>query len=144
MTKQCTKCKENKSVNVFTKRTANTENGGYGCWCKDCHNAHGKQDRINNPEKYKQWHKNWESNNKEKRLEINKNFRKTDKFKKWIKPYMKTQWKNAVDNLSDYYVKHSLSKRTSLQNKDIPDELIEIKREQLKILRFLRNDKALQ
>ena len=138
MTKQCTKCKEIKELILFIKRSANKS--GYGSWCKKCHNVYSKKHRIDNPEKYKQWHKNWENNNKEKRLEMNRNFRKTDKFKVWKKAYMKIQWKNAIDNLSDYYIKYLLSSRTSLQTIDIPHEMIEAKREHIKLIRILRDD----
>lgn len=137
MTKQCTKCNEIKELILFIKRSANKS--GYGSWCKKCHSVYNKKYSIDNREKYVQWHKNWESNNKEKRLEINRNFRKTDKFKVWKKAYMKIRWKNAKDNLSDYYVKHLLSKRTPLQNKDIPNELVEIKREHLKLIRAIKD-----
>jgi len=143
MTKQCGKCKEIKLVKLFTKRTANTQNGGYGSWCKDCHNAYGKQHRKDNPKKYKAWKRNWEDNNKQKRNEMNRNFRKTNKFKKWIKPYVKIQWKNAIDNLSDYYVRGLLSKRTLLQNKDIPDEIVELKREQIKLVRAIKDEQKM-
>jgi len=42
------------------------------------------------------------------------------------------------ENLQDEYIKHLIVKNTSLSYPDIPQELIEIKRLQLKIIRELK------
>lgn len=41
MSKQCTRCKETKSLTEFFRHT--TTKGGYGVWCKSCHRAYNRQ-----------------------------------------------------------------------------------------------------
>ena len=56
------------------------------------------------------------------------------------KPYKKASKKynkRIRENLEDIYIKRILCRRSFLKSKDIPKELIEAKREQLKLKRFL-------
>ena len=52
--------------------------------------------------------------------------------------------KKHSEELTDLYVRQILIQRTELMRKDITIEMIEIKREQLRIKRILRDDKTLQ
>ena len=66
--------------------------------------------------------------NKEYQKEYEKEYRKTDKYKEYRKEY----GKNFRKNLSDHYIKHKLNMF------DAPKELIEAKREQLKLFRLIK------
>ena len=65
---------------------------------------------------------------KEYEKEYEKERRKTDKRKEYEKEYEK----NCRKNLSDRYIKHKLNMF------DVPKELIKAKREQLKLLRLIK------
>ena len=86
-----------------------------------------------------QRNKEWVKNNPEKKRKAANKYACKPEIK--IKGSLKS--KKAVKNLEDRYVKDIIVKRTSLTRADISDELVEIKREQLKILRILRNDKKM-
>lgn len=47
-------------------------------------------------------------------------------------------FKKAVDSLSDTYIRHTLIKGTALKRKDIPQELVELKRIELAIKRTVK------
>lgn len=84
-----------------------------------CDNCEMIRKRINN-EKNKERVKNY---TEEQKLEIRKKQNKRMKEKR--------------DNLDDSYIKNQLCSGGILKSKDIPKELIEAKREQLKLKRFL-------
>ena len=56
------------------------------------------------------------------------------------KIWERNQQRKDIKNLANHYIRDTISKGSSLQHKDIPNELVEIKREQLKILRLLRDN----
>ena len=123
MTKQCTRCKEIKDVSKFhRKRKYNSFiKAGYQSVCKICNSIICKM-------------KNKISCNQEKWSEYYyKDIKKSRKRKRQIKFI-------ARNSLSDQYIKELLIRRTDLKTSDIPDDLVELKREQLKIIRILRDD----
>ena len=123
MTKQCNRCKEIKDVSKFyRKRKYNSfTKAGYNPVCKICNSIICKMrnkiscDHVQQAEYYY------------------KDIKKSRKRKKQIKSI-------ARNSLSDQYVKELLIRRTNLKTSDIPDDLVELKREQLKIIRILRDD----
>jgi len=64
-----------------------------------------------------------------------KKYNKTEKFKIWSRQYQN----NMTKNLSDRYVKSLIVKDENLSFKDIPQDLVELKREQLRLFRDIRN-----
>ena len=72
-------------------------------------------------DKYKEYHREYQK-------EYAKELRKTDKYKEYHREYEKNSGKNLVD----YYIKKKLNMF------DAPKELIEAKREQLKLFRLIK------
>ena len=77
----------------------------------------------------------WVKNNPEKKKEASNKYSCKPEIK--LKDSLKS--KKAVKNLEDEYVRDIIIKRTSLIRVDIPDELVELKRAQLKVIRILRD-----
>jgi hypothetical protein len=59
--KKCTKCKEEKSLNFFNKKTAYKD--GFDSICKSCLSQYRKQWRISNSKKVIEAEKLWKKNN---------------------------------------------------------------------------------
>ena len=87
--------------------------------------------------------------NKEKLLEQNKKYREENKEKerKRAKKYnqankekLSERRKRDAENLTDYYVVRFIIEKSNLTPKDIPQELIEAKRELIKINRFIKRE----
>ena len=53
MDKQCSKCKEVKSIDNFYKHRTNKD--GYWGYCKGCHHQYEKEYRLKNPDKQKEY-----------------------------------------------------------------------------------------
>lgn len=88
--------------------------------------------RDQNPEKVRQTKKNWWSKN----LQSKKEWRRKDKIANPQK-YKRYEYERVV-NLTDGYVKKILVKRTTLRCKDVPQEMIQVKRHLLQIKRLAR------
>ena len=97
-------------------------------------NERNKKYYWENKEKEKERKKKYYEANKEKLLEQRKKHRKEN-----IEKYREYQ-KEGIKDLSDNYVKGLLTDRTNLTYKDIPQELIEAKRELIKINRFIKRE----
>ena len=118
MTKQCTKCDEKKDVVLFrkiyqywtTKDGINHKSITKGNVCLDCFNLLRRKYNKKNPRKYT----------------------------KVVIRAGRKHFKKCLKNLSDSYIKALLVKNSSLSTKDITNDLIEMKREQIKLLRILK------
>ena len=118
MTKQCIKCDEKKDVVLFrkiyqywtTKDGINHKSITKGNVCLDCFNLLRRKYNKKNPRKYT-------------KVDIRAN---------------RKYFKKCLKNLSDSYIKALLVKNSSLSTKDITNDLIEMKREQVKLLRILK------
>ena len=88
-------------------------------------------------------HLRWRQKNKEKvkllRVSWQKNNR--ERIKKYRKYWGRAYKKRCVDDLHDSYIKDLLVRGADLSYREIPKELIEAKREQIKIKRYLRENK---
>jgi len=80
-----------------------------------------KKRREDNPENARLKYKKYRDTNRDKILEREKIYAK-----------------HSVDSLSDSYVKQAIVKKTSLKYKDIPQDLIDLKRTHLKIIRLIK------
>jgi len=105
---------------VYIKRRSKYKYIGYDC--KTCASERSKIYRKKNIEIIKMLHKN---------------NAKTLRFKLCRK---KLKNKNRI-NLTDYYIKQLLVKHTDIKVKEIPKELIEIKRLQIKLQRIYKESK---
>jgi hypothetical protein len=113
--KLCSGCKKKKALSAFDK--ANDRSSGRASRCKVCR----KEYKLKNKEKYSKQQKDYYQKNK------------ADKIVKSSK-----YTASRVKRLTDGYVKKVLKNRTNL--KEFPIELIELKREQLKIHRYLKEN----
>ena len=120
--KQCKKCKETKNITLFrkvwnywtTKDKISHKRSTITNTCLDCFNLSRKEycKKIG----YKRY--------------------------KWNRDSLKRNFTRNLNSLSDTYIKSLLAKNSSLSAKDIPNDLIEIKREQIKLLRVLRTGRC--
>ena len=118
MTKQCSKCKETKNITLFrkvwnywtTKDKINHKRSTITNTCLDCFNLLRKE---------------YCKKNSYKRYKYNRNS-------------AKRYFTKNLNSLSDIYIKSLLAKNSLLSAKDIPNDLIELKREQIKLLRILK------
>lgn len=119
ITKKCSKCGEVKSLSVFYKRK--DIKSWVGAWCKACENTNRKPYR-------KAYQKAYHKANADKLRESRKAYKKANADK--IAEYHKAN----VDNLTSRYIASNIG----LPIEDIPPELIELKRAQLKLHRLIK------
>jgi hypothetical protein len=143
--KTCSKCGELKLLAFFNKQ----KQGKYGVnsICKKCQAAWASAYRKENPEKFRENEKRYRKENKEKIRSYKKIYHKEnsekcrDLYKRWRdKNPDKSAAKSKMcrDKLHDFYVIDKIKRGTGLTASEIPQELIELKRIQLKITRELR------
>ena len=118
-TKICSKCGEEKSIIEYAKDK--THKDGLSSQCKNCRNFH----------QYK-YTKKWRMKNKDKHVQYSIAYQKKYPNKRRQKE------KRQHQNLINSYVKQLLSRRTNLSALDIPIELVELKREHIKLGRLLK------
>ena len=141
-TKKCRRkvCKDPiKPQSSFYKKTANKD--GLQDWCKECEKETNAQYKKENAERCKAIQKKasqkWYKNNKVQHIAYVRNWesRNPDKVKKHQKKYDTKMMKS----LSDIYVRGVLTNNNpELFAKDIPQGMIEIKRDQLKLYRLTK------
>tara|TARA_R100001530_G_scaffold20653_1_gene17154 strand:+ start:219 stop:704 length:486 start_codon:yes stop_codon:yes gene_type:complete len=148
MKKICCKCKEEKSVDMFYKNR--TKKDGFQEECKHCNDIRVREyvdknrDKVNkrrrdfwknNPERYKkhlQKGRLYTENNREKERERTRKYYKKNKDKEL------NRGKKNRDELADnYIVRCMLQKNKTLKSEDIPQWLIEAKRQEIKLKRIL-------
>jgi len=127
--KKCTYCNKLKPLNLF--RDCKGGRNGKRSQCKECDAKKQRQRRIDNPEKANQIEANYRARNPEKRKELNIRQAK-------IKIENNKRYR---DNLSESYVRELLSKHHNIPPKEIPEELIKIKRLLIKIERKVKSKK---
>ena len=108
-----------------------------------------KKYREENKEKESKRAKKYREANKEIILEKEKKYREEnrEKERKRAKKYnqankekLSERRKRDAENLTDYYVVRFIIEKSNLTPKDIPQELIEAKRELIKINRFIKKE----
>lgn len=136
ITKTCTNCKEKKALINFNKHKYAKD--GLFCYCKECRYIKNKIYHLkyikNNLNKQKETERKskYYFKNKEKYLKKNKKYAKNniEKVKIWQKNFID----KSIKNLSDSYIINSCFKKYS--HLEIPKEIIELKRIQLKTFRL--------
>ena len=140
MTKVCSKCKAEKSVDCFYKNKSRKD--GLQSYCKECKGSYDKKFCITNAEKISAKSKLYKKLNAEKIALASKQYylnnRKRLNAVSWAwnknNPGTAAAYnKRKADQLVDSYV------TLTLRIKNPPKELIELKRVQLLITRELRN-----
>jgi hypothetical protein len=123
-TKVCSKCKVEKPIDEFYKRNRINRWGEIdrGCYCKKCFGL-----RIRKPP------------NRELNIEANRRYYWN--HRKEILDKQKIRNKIDVENLDKKYIVKYIIAHSVLQPKDIPQELVEIKRLYLTLKRELKKCK---
>ena len=117
MIKTCTKCKAKKDISLFYRNKCRSD--GRQANCKECHGASTRNWRKNNPEKYLAYDRNRKRNPKKAK----KSIMRSRKHRK---------------EMSDGYIRDLMTMHSKLEPKDIPNELVEIHRLNLKLKRQLK------
>ena len=153
MEKKCTKCGEVKPLSEFKKYyykgkpfLRNT--------CKACVNKmerarYWKDDNIKiqaklrkrewnkkHPEKARETSRKWRNNNRDKANALSVEWVKKNPDKQ---TFMQARLRN---NLSDGYVKQQIKRQTGIPTANIPDDIIELKRLQIKLNRKIKQKKS--
>ena len=118
MIKQCPGCTLKKDISMFYKNKSKKD--GKSSHCKVCHDKFNIDWKKNNPDKYSKYNCSYPRN-------------KVMKYKSRMRS------KQYRSNMGYNYICDLIRKGTNLKLEDIFDEMVEIKREQLKIKRILRD-----
>ena len=163
-TKKCSKCGEVKLLGEFHKNK--TMKCGYSCYCKKCAYEVKKEWRkknywheyevnklwrkanpekckatrekyvLNNLEKVRAGKRKWNLNNSEKMKECRKSW--VTRHPKRVSEIRRKAKKIAILKITDCYVKHGWFRRDLTKEIQIPKSLIDLKREQLKLTRLIK------
>ena len=148
----CVKCS---SITWYLRKSVRTDN--YIHACNDCIKRRKIQWRIDNKDAFNLNNRIYTHENRDKRNRIQRNYRKnnpekhTISAKKW-REQNNEKWLQALRNysnrisetLSDVYIKHEVQKLyfytygERITHKDVPQELIEVQRESIKLFRLLK------
>lgn len=103
--KTCTKCKENKSIDLFGKNTASKD--GHHHRCKECCNKHAIEYRLKNPEKFKESKRKYRENHPEKIKKYQKEYCSSnpEKYKNYSYKRRSTKLANGVFKVTDKELK---------------------------------------
>jgi hypothetical protein len=147
--KPCSVCKKVKDVTLFG-RDKNYKHG-YSSKCKECLYAKGKADREANPTyRHDYYIANKESSNAQSRewYQKNKDY-KNAMNKKWVqnnrevmREYHRKAQQKERSELGDSYIRKTLSQYSTIGRADIPQYLVEAKREHIKLTRSIKNAKS--
>lgn len=149
MNKTCTSCGRTLCTSLFNKDKAKAD--GFSSWCKECkkhrRKAYDDAHKSESSARLKEWYsknkdrvKNtvtqWRINNPDKLNLQRKKYRKSaaDRGKR------KIDGKRWSSEMMDSYIRNLMGKSMSISGTCIPDDLVEAKRLQLSIVRFLRKE----
>jgi hypothetical protein len=144
--KVCTKCKVEKEVTLFLKRSATKD--GYNGWCKECSNETTKKYKQANPEKVKESQTKWYQANSEKVKEKTKKYQQenSEKVKEKTKKYQQANSEKLKEKTKKYKqanpekVKESQTKsnlkRSGWPVEAITEDLIQLKLVMTKIKNY--------
>lgn len=133
MIKVCPSCKQDKSFSEFYKNKS--RKNGISPYCKNC----SKKWRIDNLDKAKGYKRKWYLANTDKAKKIVKAYRFSHANK--INEANKKRFKKASVTLSNKYVKLVLANVLGIPFRLVTDELVEMKREQIKAFRAYKQIK---
>lgn len=122
--KVCLKCKQEKNLHEFNKKTRNKD--GLETHCKECTRAEKRALRARNPEKIRELEKRWHANNKDKAKAIRQRTyaKNKEKFAERGKKYrtenaekVSAMLKNWRENNADYCKEKAKKYRTENKEK---------------------------
>ena len=117
MTKECSKCGKTKPLSSYYKTRAN---------CKQCTSEYRKAYRKS--ELGKNTLKNYVQSGRRYKISLKHKDKSLERKNKYR------------ESLDDQYVIHVLSRHSNIKASDMPKELIELKRKQLKLYRDVKNN----
>lgn len=132
----CIRCKKSKPLSEYYLYDGKPHEN----ICKACKKAYAKRYRRDNWEQCKAAVRNWKHSNPEAYKKIRERaLIALRKARKINRPKYNAMEKQARDKLSNGYVRLLLiSHKSGLRASDIPNELIEVKREQVKLIRRIK------
>ncbi len=124
---------ENKYLGVLCKRGHDWEGTGKSARKKRDHDC--AKCAVERTQKYRKENKDYYKKDYQRRKEYNE---------KWWKnnDYALIRSKRLTENLDDLYIKRVIAQSSNLTTKDVPLELIEVKRLYLKIYREIKKQKG--
>lgn len=153
--KKCNKCGEIKTLDCFCRKK--DIKSGISGTCKECGRLHTKLWILKNPEKKKEMDKMYVQKNKEKIIEYRNKYYQENKerISKRNKEYckenrelvlyrLKLKTKRHVENLTDTYIRTCLIQKNGFTKDIITPELIQAKREIIKIKRLCKQQQQEQ
>lgn len=113
--------------------------------CKECLHKCQKNHYKKNKDKILEKHKNYRKENTEVVALIRKNYyekvKDTKEYKANYRKNARARDRKKTEELADGYIKKLLVRGSSLQYKDIPDELVKLGRDIYKLKRIMKNRK---
>lgn len=100
------------------------------------HYKRNKENALKNPDKIRQYKVKYYTSEKGKNNLKQYRILNAEKVKQW----KKGQKIKSIETISDSYIKELIIQNTELSFKDVPQELIEIKRKQLSLKRKIKNN----
>lgn len=132
--KTCIHCQQSKPLDAFRKSTRMT--GGRENGCKECHNERRRQRYAENPADILAANRQWASNNRDHVNSYRRNW-----SRKGYVHYRSAKRRQEIANLSDSYVRQILAGNSTLSHADIPQSLVDVHREVLRLKRAIRDEK---
>jgi hypothetical protein len=143
--KRCSKCREIKDVNEFYKYIK--RKAGRNILCNKClyeYNSDRKKEidkryRLKNIDKVKEKEKRYRLENIDKVKEKSRRYyvAHKDDIKERVKIYQKIN----VDSLSNAYIKQKILRQFGIESTQIPEHIIDLKREQIELHRLIKEAK---
>lgn len=143
--KRCQKCKIEKPLDAFYRSSSSKD--GLQKRCKQCQHVDSAERAKKNPAKHAEAVTRWRKNNYEKYKAYRARWarEKPEVSQKWQREHpeefraLNNRNKAAAcERLADSYVRHLIAKKVGCSNADVPAELMEAKRELLKLKRKIK------
>lgn len=129
--KTCIHCHQEKPLEFFRKSKRMI--GGRENGCKDCHNERRRARYQAEPSATLVVNKKWCQANREKLNTYHREWRNRSGLN-----HRTARRRVEIEGLADSYVRQLLSNNGTLNHQDIPQPLVEVQRELLKLKRYLR------
>lgn len=131
ITRVCRKCGQEKPLSEFAKDKNCAL--GHTHICKQCKADQSRKRYAVNPEKMREYAREYRAANLEKCREMTRKWRAANPEKS--REIIRKSWCKCIDNLNDNYLRHKLKDN----NLPITPETIDYKRIQLKLYREIKN-----
>ena len=149
MTKICTKCGKNKPLNEFDRQKSHKD--GLSSHCKKCIKFNHAQYNEKNKEMLKEKRREWKKLNPDYLREYEQKYKlsgkKAEKDARYRLKHKESRCikrKRQADKLSNSYIKRLLYRKGILFSNDMPEGLIELKKETIKLHRLIKQVERIQ